>query len=110
MATTIRAQAADRGQGLLELGGLVLALAGGGALLYAIAGAPHAPARIPAWLEITTTLQGTEVPLDALAYLFTSAAWLVWLWAVGSLALHLAVAVVDTLSRGAPWARALRSA
>mgnify|MGYP003950219847 CR=1 FL=1 len=60
----------DRGRRLLELGGLALALAGGGALLYGLAGPPHPPAELPTWGAVVATLRSSEVPIEAFAYAF----------------------------------------
>ena len=43
-------------------------LAASGAFLYAVSGRPHLPSRIPSWLEILVTLQGSYVPLEWFAH------------------------------------------
>jgi len=91
----------------LQLLGFAVVLAASGVALYAVAGPPHLPSRLPNWQTILVTLQGSDVPLDALSYIFTTAAWIVWLWIVGSLVLRLIVGIAEMLSHGAEWARTL---
>lgn len=88
---------------------LVAGLAGCAWILQAVAGPPHLPARWPSWTEIVVTLEGSSVPLEALAYIFTSAAWLLWLWLGGSLVLNLIARILEILTDGATWVRGLRS-
>ena len=78
--------------------GVLATLVGGGALLYALAGPPHLPERMLSWALISSTLGGSDVPLDAVAYVFTTAAWLLWIYIVGSLDLAVASFVTATAS------------
>lgn len=95
--------------GRLSLLWFVVLLTASGVVLYAVAGPPHLPPHWPSWKTILITLQGSDVPLGALAYIFTTIAWLLWLWIVGSLVLRLITRVVETLTCGATWARALHT-
>ncbi|MFN8472782.1 MAG: LysM peptidoglycan-binding domain-containing protein [Anaerolineae bacterium] len=97
----------ERQESRLGLVGIVFGLAIGGFLLYKLAGPPHLPSPLPSWQLILVTLNGSEVPLEALAYIFTTAAWLVWGWIVVSLAFHLFLAMADIATRGAAWVRNL---
>ena len=100
----------DHGQrGYLSLAMLVVGLILGAMVLYGLAGPPHLPAEIPSWDVIMVTLRGSSVPYEALAYLFTTAAWIVWFWMVGSLALRFLVVSADALTQGASWVRPLRA-
>jgi len=78
--------------------------------LNAVAGPPHLPARFPSWTEVLVTLEGSNVPLEAFAYVFTTAAWCMWIWIVVSLLLRLAVVGIEVVSRGAAWTGSLRAA
>jgi two-component SAPR family response regulator/LysM repeat protein len=90
--------------------GFVAILAASGAFLYAISGLPHLPARVPSGAEILITLQGSYVPLEWFAYAFTTAAWILWIWIVGSLVLRLITTLAELVTRGAAWAKSLRAA
>jgi DNA-binding SARP family transcriptional activator/LysM repeat protein len=90
--------------------GLVALLAFGAAVLLLTSGPPHLPSRWPSLTTILTTLEGSNVPLGALAYLLTTAAWLLWFWTVGSLVLRLVVWSAEVLTHGATWVRSLRLA
>ena len=96
-------------RGALGLIGLALGLAGGALALYLVAGPPRLPAGAPSWGAVLTTLRGSYLPPEALAYALTTAAWGVWLWIVASLALRLVVAAADALTHGAAWVRTLRA-
>ena len=96
-------------RGALGLIGLALGLAGGALALDLVAGPPRLPAEAPSWGAVLTTLRGSYLPPEALAYVLTTAAWGVWLWIVASLALRLVVAAADALTHGATWVRALRA-
>ncbi|HEY3081074.1 MAG TPA: LysM peptidoglycan-binding domain-containing protein [Chloroflexota bacterium] len=91
-----------------DLGVLLVTLTALGAGLYTVAGGPHPPPSWPSWQTVLTTLRGSEPPLAAIGYILTTAAWLLWLWTVASLALRCAVVLAEALSHGAAWARALR--
>ncbi len=99
----------ERQESRLGLVGIVFGLAVGGFLLYKLAGPPHLPSPLPSWQLILVTLNGSEVPLEALAYIFTTAAWIVWGWIVVSLAFHLFLALADIATRGAAWVRNLHN-
>lgn len=90
--------------------GFVVILVASAIFLNAVAGLPHLPTRFPSWAEIVVTLEGSNVPLDAFAYIFTTAAWCTWIWIVVSLLLRLVVVGVEVVSRGAAWTGTLRSA
>jgi DNA-binding SARP family transcriptional activator/LysM repeat protein len=79
------------------------------AALFVVGGPPRFPVHLPDWRTVVFTLRGTDVPIEALGYLFTSAAWLLWLWLAGSLALRLVVVAAEALTHGAAWLRSLRS-
>jgi two-component SAPR family response regulator/LysM repeat protein len=91
--------------GLIEL---VFGLAVGAAALYVTGGLPHLPREMPSWNLVAATLQGSSLPLDALGYILTSVAWVVWGWIVTSLLLRLLVAGAEGLAHGALWVRRLR--
>jgi len=91
----------------LGLIGLAMGLLGTGAGLYAIGGPPHLPRTFLGWTEVLVTLRGPELPLDGLAYAFTTAAWLLWLWMVGSIVLHTFVVIAEGFSSGS-WVHLLR--
>lgn len=85
----------------MALLGWIGALAIGALALYAVAGPPRLPPAVPRWDELLVTLRGSTVPLDALAYGLTMAAWLVWPWLVGSLGLRLLIGIAESLAQGA---------
>lgn len=97
-----------RHQSALGLAGLIGSLALGGIALYALSGPPRLPAQLPSMESIGLVLRGSYVPLEAVSHLFVSAAWLLWFWIVGSLALRVFAVCADELTSGAAWARALR--
>ncbi|HVA23490.1 MAG TPA: LysM peptidoglycan-binding domain-containing protein, partial [Chloroflexota bacterium] len=103
-------QSAEAQGSRLSLATLTIILADTGGLLLGVGGPPHLPARIPSWLEIEVTLRGSDVPLGALGYLFTMAAWVVWLWIVGTLALQIILLIIERLANGAPRVRTIRRA
>lgn len=98
-----------RQSGFIGLMGLIVGLALGALALYAFAGPPHLPSDLPSWEIVVLTLQGSSVPLEAVAYVMTTMAWMVWFWLVVSLMLRLAVVGADAVTRGAAWAKALRA-
>ena len=55
-------------RGALGLIGLALGLAGGALALYLVAGPPRLPAEAPSWGAVLTTLRGSYLPPEALAY------------------------------------------
>lgn len=92
----------------LGLMGLIAALVLGAAILLAVAGPPRAPESVPRWETVVAALRGSDVPLYAVAYLLTMAAWGIWLWIVASLLLSLIVRSAEALGHGAGWVRWLR--
>ncbi len=96
-------------QGYLGLLGLILGLALGALALYTVAGPPHLPRELPGWDTAASTLRGSYLPLEAVAYVLTTAAWAVWLWIVASLALRLVVLGAEAATSGAPWVAGLRA-
>lgn len=97
-----------RPQSALGLAGLIGSLAVGGFALYALSGPPRLPAQLPSFESVGLVLRGSYLPLEAVSYLFNSAAWLLWFWIVLSLALRVLAVCADELTSGAAWARALR--
>ncbi|HVA23594.1 MAG TPA: LysM peptidoglycan-binding domain-containing protein, partial [Chloroflexota bacterium] len=84
----------------LGLIGLTAGLLATGAGLWATAGPPHLPPRLPGWTELVIILQAPTLPLGAVAYVASSLAWLLWLWMVGSILLHCAVVVSEGFGTG----------
>ncbi len=93
----------------LGLCGLILALAAAAVVLYALAGPPHLPAQLPSWTTVWLTLRGSYLPLEVLAYVFTTAAWVLWLWIVASLALRAVALSVEAVAGGAAWVGLIRA-
>ncbi len=98
-----------RQQDYLGLVGLILGLTFGAVALGAVAGPPHLPRELPGWNEVAFTLRGSYLPLEAVAYLLTTAAWVVWFWIVASLVLRLVVVGAEIVTGGASWIAGLRS-
>ncbi|MDA8218668.1 MAG: LysM peptidoglycan-binding domain-containing protein, partial [Dehalococcoidales bacterium] len=96
-------------QGYLGLLGLILGLAIGGVALYVVAGPPQLPRELPGWDIAASTLRGSYLPLEAVAYVLTTAAWAVWLWIVASLAFRLVVLAAEAATGGAPWVAGLHA-
>ncbi len=88
---------------------LVAVLAGGPYALYRLAGAPHLPPSLPSVATIQSILLGSAVPFDALAYVLSTAAWIVWFWIVASVVFRVFVVVADTVTAGTAWVRSLRT-
>ncbi len=109
MAAISRIEEREHRQAWLGLAWLLVGLAACALVLYRVAGPPHLPERLPSWDVISATLRGSYLPPEVVAYVLTSAAWLVWLWIVASLVLRLLVGLADALTRGAAWVRALRA-
>lgn len=93
----------------LGLAGLILGLALGAVVLYLAAGPPRLPDSLPNWETIQITLRGSELPLAAVAYVLTTAAWLLWLWIALSFLLRLIVGIADARTGGAVWVGVLRT-
>jgi hypothetical protein len=108
-AAVMSADADELRQSRLGLLALVLGLGIGAAALYAVAGGPRLPSTLPTWDVAVLTLGGSDLPLEALAYILTTAAWAVWLWLVVSVILRLLVLVADAATQGAAWVGALRA-
>jgi len=106
----------DRGDGLGELAGAALALAGAGALLLWLGGPPWVPVDAlvralfegPAGAEAHRLLSGGDgglpVPLELVAEAAWTVCWAVWAWTAGSLVLGVLARVVVVLTHGAAWA------
>jgi two-component SAPR family response regulator len=95
-------------QGPLGLLGLVLGLMAGGAALYVVAGPPRLPNALPNWDAVLLTLRGSYLSPEVLAYLLVTAAWVVWLWIVGSILLRMLAVAAEFITHGASWVRFLR--
>ncbi len=109
MSSTVRSPSDPQvQQQRLRLFGLTAGLVATGAGLYRLGGPPHLPHVLPGWTEVLVTLRGPELPMAGLAYVFFTVAWLLWLWMVGSIALHTLVVVAEGLTSGT-WVRRLRS-
>lgn len=87
--------------------GLILGLAVGAVVLEVAAGPPHLPAHVPSWQVVSSTLGGSSLPLDVLAYLLSMAAWAVWFWIVASILFRLVLVGADAVARGAVWVHLL---
>jgi len=98
----------ERRQHQWGLLGLVAGLAIGGATLLAIAGPPHLPAELPDRTSLARTLNGTHLAPEAVRYVVTTVAWVIWGWLTLSLALRLVVVGAEIVAQGASWVRALR--
>jgi len=109
MATVARYDEDRREHDVRGLLWLIAGLILGAAALYAVAGPPRLPAELPTWDTIGTTLRGSYLPPEVVAYALTTAAWGVWLWMVATLVLRLVVAIADRLTHGAAWVHALRA-
>ncbi|MCL5107380.1 MAG: LysM peptidoglycan-binding domain-containing protein [Chloroflexi bacterium] len=92
----------------LGLVALILGLMIGAAVLNTLSGPPRLPAEVPDWPTIDLMLRGSYLPGEAVAYTMTMAAWGLWFWIVGSLALRVVALVAESVTSGAAWARALR--
>ncbi|HEY8744555.1 MAG TPA: LysM peptidoglycan-binding domain-containing protein, partial [Chloroflexota bacterium] len=97
------------GHRFLGVLGLVATLIIGAVVLYRLAGPPHVPTDLPTWTASKAVLTGTDVPYAAITYVFSTAAWLIWFWVVGSILLRLLVTVAETVTRGAAWVLSLRA-
>lgn len=89
--------------------GLIALLAASAVFLLAVAGGPHLPETLPSWDAVRRALGGSDPPLAAMAYLFTSAAWAMWCWLAASLVISIISAVAETIAHGAAWAGSLRT-
>ncbi len=89
---------------------LIVLLIAAGAALYATAGPPRPPADAPDLQLAWATLRGSSLPLDALAYVLSTLAWVIWFWLCLSLVARLLVALTDLATQGAAWVSSLRRA
>lgn len=108
MHVTAQLAGDERRQHRLALLGLVVGLAIGGTTLLAVAGPPRLPAELPNRVIIASTLNGSYLPPEVVAYVVTTAAWMIWGWLTLSLALRLVVLGAEVIAYGAAWVRALR--
>jgi DNA-binding SARP family transcriptional activator/LysM repeat protein len=90
---------------LLGFAGLVALAAVG---LGAAGGPPRLPTGLPRLEQVLAVLSGSTLPVEALVLVLVDAAWLMWLWIVGSLALELLVGAAEAFGHGAGWVRSLR--
>ena len=94
----------------LPLIGLIVALGVSAWLLYAAAGLLRLPGQLPNADTLRMTLQGSSIPLEGLAYVLSTLAWLIWAWLALSVILQVALALAELATHGAEWARGLRGA
>ena len=76
---------------------LVLLLVAGGAGLGVVVGPPN-PAGLPgpqAWRDLDVLAGSANPPVDGVVQLAILVAWLVWVWAVASVTVELALRVAD---------------
>lgn len=76
--------------------------------LLRFAGPPRPPAAFPDPGAIRTALTSTNPDLSGALPWCLLGAWLLWLWLLASVALQVAVALLDVVTRGAAWVRVLR--
>jgi DNA-binding SARP family transcriptional activator/nucleoid-associated protein YgaU len=77
-------------------------------LLQRVGGWPHPPGAMPSWRVVGITLQGSSIPGEAVIYLLSTAAWLLWFYVAFCIALNTAVVVGERLTPGGPWIEGLR--
>ena len=109
MHVTAHLASDERRQHRLSLFGLVVGLAIGGMTLLSVAGPPHLPAELPNRAVLAMTLNGSYLPPEAVTYVATTVAWVLWAWLTLSIALRLVVLGAERVSQGAAWVRALRA-
>jgi DNA-binding SARP family transcriptional activator len=76
--------------------------------LQLVTGGPRLPEGLPDLSKVGALLGAAALPLDVVAYALVSLTWLVWLWAIASLALELVLVVIEGVARGAAWVGRLR--
>jgi DNA-binding SARP family transcriptional activator/nucleoid-associated protein YgaU len=90
----------DGAGGKLRLLGFSALVLAGGAVLDLTAGPLRPPSALPSLSELRAVLTGSALPLDALAYVVVTLAWLLWLWIIASLGLQLIVLGLEVVARG----------
>ena len=107
--STTRESAPARPEGVL---GLVLLLAVTGSALAAFTGAPD-PGRLPgmpSFGSLEVLARSPNPPLDGLIAIVVLVAWLVWGWAVASVAIEFALGLAEQgPAQGAAWLRSARA-
>lgn len=94
----------------IAVGWLVLLLAASGLLLrHAFGWPPPLPPAWPTWQQVGATLRGSEVAPTAIWYGLGLGSWLVWCWLVLTVVLQVVLSVLETITRGARWVRALHA-
>src|SRR5215470_3666610 len=108
-ASPAREPASARPEGVF---GLVLLLAVTGSALAAFGGVPD-PGRLPgmpSFGSLEVLARSPNPPLDGVVALAVLVAWLVWGWAVASVAIELALALAELgPAHGAAWLRSARA-
>lgn len=107
MHVTAQLAGDERRHHRLGLVGLIVGLAIGGTTLLAVAGPPRLPAEVPNRAVLASTLNGSYLPPEAVAYVVMTAAWVLWGWLTLSLVLRFVVLGADLIASGAAWVRAL---
>jgi two-component SAPR family response regulator/LysM repeat protein len=87
---------------------LITSLAAAGTVLYVTAGPPRLPSQASNPDLLLGSLRSSSLPLDAVGYVITTVAWLIWAWLLLSLVLRIVVAAADMATHGADWVRSLR--
>jgi len=88
--------------------GFVLVLALAFALLSRFAGPPHLPPSLPSASTVVQTLRGSDIPVEALGYIFTTLGWILWCWIVVTLVVNVVIGLAEKVTRGAAWVGSLR--
>ncbi|MDE3075207.1 MAG: LysM peptidoglycan-binding domain-containing protein [Chloroflexota bacterium] len=79
------------------------------AALYRLGGPPHLP-QVPSQGELLLTLEGSNVPLAAFAYVLTTATWVVLAYLVLSVLVNLAVVIGERAGARSGWIGVLKAA
>ncbi|HEY3058971.1 MAG TPA: LysM peptidoglycan-binding domain-containing protein [Chloroflexota bacterium] len=108
MTSELAAGAAEPTRKRLVLLGFIALMLAAGFGLRQVAGGPQLPDRIPGPSQVGLLLGGAALPLEIVAYVLVSLAWLVWLWIVASLALELVLVALEGAAHGAAWVGKLR--
>lgn len=109
MTTSVQLDEASAQRGALGLATLVLGLGLMAVVLRVVAGPPRFPQDLPSLDAVVFVLRGSDPPLAAMTYLLTMAAWVLWLWMVGSIILRLVVVSAEVATRRPRWVRSLRT-